>query len=74
VVPDLCPRSLADAFERRRAAHQDQPEIDMSADKDRGIRRQKQKRAKDRKKQLRQQHAPTPAPTDTAQRGAPASK
>ncbi len=27
----------------------------MSADKDRGIRRQKQKRAKDRKKKLRQQ-------------------
>lgn len=29
----------------------------MSADKDRGIRRQKQKRAKDRKKKARQQPA-----------------
>ncbi len=29
----------------------------MSADKDRGIRRQKQKRAKDRKKELRQQRS-----------------
>jgi hypothetical protein len=46
----------------------------MSADKDRGIRRQKQKRAKDRKKQLRQQHTPAQAPADAAQRGAPASK
>jgi hypothetical protein len=32
-----------------------QPEIPMSADKDRGIRRQKQKRAKELKRQLRQQ-------------------
>ena len=30
----------------------------MSADKDRGIRREKQKRAKDRKKRARQQHQP----------------
>lgn len=30
----------------------------MSADKDRGIRRQKQKRAKQEKKQVRPQHAP----------------
>ena len=29
----------------------------MSADKDRGIRRQKQKRAKDRKRELRQQRS-----------------
>jgi hypothetical protein len=34
----------------------------MSADKDRGIRRQKQKRAKDQKKQARQQ--PRPAGTE----------
>ena len=30
----------------------------MSADKDRGIRRQKQKRAKQRKKELSQRHKP----------------
>ncbi len=39
----------------------------MSADKDRGIRRQKQKRAKDRKKQLKQQqHAPAATGPGTA--------
>jgi hypothetical protein len=32
--------------------------MNMSADKDRGIRRQKQKRAKESKRQLRQQRAP----------------
>jgi hypothetical protein len=32
----------------------DQPEVTMSADKHRGIRRQKQKRAKDRKKKVQQ--------------------
>lgn len=37
----------------------------MSADKDRGIRRQKQKRAKDLKKQARRQPAPS-APAQTA--------
>ena len=31
----------------------------MSADKDRGIRREKQKRAKDKKKQVDPQHKPT---------------
>ena len=43
----------------------------MSADRDRGIRRQKQKRAKDSKRQLRQQHeaaitakAPAAKPAD----------
>jgi len=41
----------------------------MSADRDRGIRRQKQKRAKDIKRQLRQQRSdgakpvPTPKPS-----------
>ena len=30
----------------------------MSADKDRGIRREKQKRAKDRKRQAKQAHQP----------------
>jgi hypothetical protein len=40
-------------------------EIDMSADKDRGIRRQKQKRAKDKKKQAR------PQPASPAQGAAP---
>jgi len=30
----------------------------MSADKDRGIRREKQKRAKDRKRQLKQERTP----------------
>jgi hypothetical protein len=41
----------------------------MSADKDRGIRRQKQKRAKDRKRDARQQRPPaagTHAPTRPA--------
>jgi hypothetical protein len=38
----------------------------MSADKDRGIRRQKQKRAKDRKRQLRQQQAPVGTPSSPA--------
>jgi hypothetical protein len=38
-----------------------QPGTDMSADKDRGIRRQKQKRAKASKKQRRQQPAPVGA-------------
>jgi len=33
----------------------------MSADKDRGIRRQKQKRAKDRKKEARSPASPAPA-------------
>jgi len=33
----------------------------MSADKDRGIRRQKQKRAKDRKKEARVPAGPAPA-------------
>ena len=32
----------------------------MSADKDRGIRREKQKRLKDRKRQAKQQHQPAP--------------
>jgi hypothetical protein len=32
----------------------------MSADKDRGIRREKQKRAKELKRQARQQYAKTP--------------
>ena len=35
-------------------------ENDMSADKDRGIRRQKQKRAKAVKKQTREQRTPVP--------------
>jgi hypothetical protein len=46
-----------------------QHEIDMSADKDRGIRRQKQKRAKDMKRELRQQRAPAgtaPSPATKA--------
>jgi hypothetical protein len=42
-----------------------QHEIPMSADKDRGIRRQKQKRAKDKKKLARQQPA-SPSATSTA--------
>ena len=37
-----------------------QPEIDMSADKDRGIRREKQKRAKELKRQAKQQKQGTP--------------
>jgi hypothetical protein len=37
-----------------------QPEVAMSADKHRGIRRQKQKRAKDLKKQPRQQQPNLP--------------
>jgi hypothetical protein len=49
-------------------------EIDMSADKDRGIRRQKQKRAKALKRQAKQrapvgsetQHAISPAPQAAA--------
>lgn len=41
-----------------------QPEMIMSADKDRGIRRQKQKRAKDKKKQAQQ--PPKPASVSAA--------
>lgn len=43
----------------------------MSADKDRGIRRQKQKRAKAMKQQARQR---TPVGSDTAQASAPATQ
>ncbi len=61
------PVSVARRFHAgHRAAHPHQHEIDMSADKDRGIRRQKQKRAKDIKRQHRQQRAPvgtTPKPS-----------
>jgi hypothetical protein len=46
-----------------RHRNRNQLETDMSADKDRGIRRQKQKRAKDLKKQRRQ-----PAPAGVASR------
>jgi hypothetical protein len=45
-------------------------EIDMSADKDRGIRRQKQKRAKDQKKQARQQPRPAVAEPGAARKTA----
>jgi len=44
-------------------------EIDMSADKDRGIRRQKQKRAKALKRQAKQH---TPAGSETRQANKPA--
>jgi hypothetical protein len=37
-------------------------EATMSADRDRGIRREKQKRAKDRKRDLRQQKTPATPP------------
>jgi hypothetical protein len=48
-----------------------QPEIDMSADKDRGVRRQKQKRAKDLKKQAKQQKpgGPERSPASTPSNG-----
>jgi hypothetical protein len=49
-----------------------QHEIDMSADKDRGIRRQKQKRAKDMKRQARQER--TPAGTTPSQAAKPAKQ
>ena len=42
----------------------------MSADKDRGIRRQKQKRAKEMKRQARQQHK---APADESKTAKPAA-
>jgi len=55
----MCLHSLTDTFRTGiRDADHNQQEIDMSADKDRGIRRQKQKRAKARKKQARQQQKP----------------
>jgi hypothetical protein len=38
----------------------------MSADKDRGIRREKQKRAKDLKRQARQQRSPIPKTPDAS--------
>jgi len=44
----------------------------MSADKDRGIRRQKQKRAKASKKQRRQAQPPKPADTAAPDQGAAA--
>jgi hypothetical protein len=45
-----------------------QHEATMSADKDRGIRRQKQKRAKDIKKQSRQQRPPAEAQPGSAKK------
>jgi len=47
----------------------------MSADRHRGIRREKQKRAKDAKREVRQQRVPagtTPAPSTTASEKRPA--
>jgi len=46
-------------------------EIDMSADKDRGIRRQKQKRAKALKRQSKQR---TPVGSETHQASSPAQQ
>ena len=40
----------------------------MSADKDRGIRRQKQKRAKDMKRQTREQRAPVATEASAAKK------
>jgi hypothetical protein len=51
----MCRRSCIDAGRSAPAPLINQPEIDMSADKDRGIRRQKQKRAKELKRQAKQQ-------------------
>jgi len=62
------PRSLTGRFNDALSHPSTQSEIDMSADKDRGIRRQKQTRAKDIKRQQRQQRTPVgAAPTPPKQ-------
>jgi hypothetical protein len=48
-------------------------EPSMSADRHRGIRREKQKRAKDAKRQQRQQSTPAPAPMTGAAADKPAA-
>jgi hypothetical protein len=60
--------------DENRCLRSTQPEKPMSADKDRGIRRVKQKRAKENKRQARQQReaaaAGSPAPSTSKQRAA----
>ena len=56
----MCLRSCFDAGRSAPVPLINQPEIDMSADKDRGIRREKQKRAKELKRQAKQQKQGTP--------------